>query len=210
MSARTVTVDELLEVYIKKNHCRDITQARTGLQRIAEEMFYKGNAETKQNGEQLLLRLQEWDEQKKQQQANTPPPKQKPYAPPPQQTNKQNQAPPQANTAQVYPDGYNVWEAITELLFPVSKLAIGLILLYIVGGVVVNAIKGFGDGVRYSVEKGTPYAIGALLLGVALIGLYEALRKKEAPTENGPTGIIVNHHYYGNGTVKTEQQNAHT
>ena len=198
MNSRTVTVDELLEVYIKKNNCRDIAQARTGLQRIAEEMFYKGNAETKQNGEQLLLRLQEWDEQKAKQQANTPPPpKQKPYAPPPQQTNKQNQTPPQTNTTQVYPDGYNVWEALAELFTPISKIAIRGAALYALGVIVVNALKGFGEGVRYSIEKGTPYAIGALLFGVAMIGVKEFFTKKETPRANAQSdGPTINHYYY--------------
>lgn len=201
---KTVSMQDLLEIYRQKNHCRDIVEARTKLEKVGRDMYEHPDTEVSSKGEYLLLRLQEWDEQQAKQQVNTPPPKQKPYATP--QTNGANQAPPQTNTAQAYPDGYNAWMALAELIIPVSKLAIGFTVLYIIGGVVVNALKGFGDGVRFSIERGTPYAIGVIAGCVGLLGLKEFFTKKETLTvPNGPAGYTINHYHYGNGVVTNEQ-----
>ena len=201
MNNRHITVDELINCYCRDNNCRDVMQARTALESAALEARANGNEQAKRDGLYLLDRLRQWDEQQAKQKANTaPPPKQKPYATP--QTNGANQAPPQTNTAQAYPDGYNAWTALSELIIQVSTLAIGFTVLYIIGGVVVNALKGFGDGVLFSIERGTPYALGIILGCVGLLGLKEFFTKKETPTtQTGGTGYIVNNYYYGDGTT---------
>ncbi len=197
---KTVSMQDLLEIYRQKNHCRDIVEARTKLEKVGRDMYEHPDTEVSSKGEYLLLRLQEWDEQQAKQQANTPPPKQKPYATP--QTNGASQAPPQTNTAQAYPDGYNTTSALLELLVLSAKGGALFATLYFIGAACVNAAKGIGAGIAIVFETVTPYLVYFGAGSIALIALYEGFRKKETPTtQTGGTGYIVNNYYYGDGTT---------
>ena len=197
---KTVSMQDLLEIYRQKNHCRDIVEARTKLEKVGRDMYEHPDTEVSSKGEYLLLRLQEWDEQQAKQQANTPPPpKQKPYAQ--QQTNGANQAPPQTNKTTT-PDGYNAARALADLvIYAASGTAIFYGLVWL-GGAVTGAAKGIANGAMSAMETVTPYAVYAGIGFVALIGAKEFFTKKETPTtQTGGTGYIVNNYYYGDGTT---------
>lgn len=207
MNNRTVTVDDLLQCYVRDNNCRDIMQARTALECAALEARAHLDEQTRAKGLLLLEGLREWDERQKQkQQVNTqapPPPKQTYNA---QQTNSAS-PPPQTNTAQVYPDGYNTASALLELLVLSAKGGAIFATLYFIGAACVNAAKGIGAGIATVFETVTPYLVYFGAGSIALIALYEGLRKKETPTvPNGATGYTINHYHYGNGTVTTQEK----
>jgi len=204
---KTVTVDDLLQCYIRDNNCRDIMQARTALECAALEARAHWDEQTRAKGLLLLEGLQEWDEQQKaKQQANTqtPPPKHTYNA---QQTNSASQAPPQTNTAQALTNDYTILYAFTHLAFGAIALFSIFAGLYALGGVIVSAIHGAADGIAAAaapIGKGIIY-VGAC--GIGLLGLKEFFTTKEIPTvPNGTTGYTINHYHYGNGTVKTEQK----
>ena len=202
---KSVSMQDLLEIYRQKNHCRDIVDARTKLEKVGRDMYEYPDTEVSSKGEYLLLRLQEWDEQQAKQKANTsPPPKQNYTQPPPKNT--ANTQPPQTNTATT-PDGYNAARAIADLvIYAASGTAIFYGLVWL-GGAVTGAAKGIANGAMSAMEAVTPYAVYTGIGFVALIGAKEFFTKKETPTApNGPAGITVNHHYYGNGVVTNEQK----
>jgi hypothetical protein len=199
---KTVSMQDLLEIYRQKNHCRDIVEARTKLEKVGRDMYEHPDTEVSIKGEYLLLRLQEWDEQ----QANTPPPpKQKPYATP--QTNGANQAPPQTNTATTPTDDYTLLHAFARLA--AFALAVFSIFagLYALGGAIVNSVRGIADGIAAAAIPVGKFICYLGACGIGLLGLKEFFTKKETPTApNGPAGITVNHHYYGSGVVTNEQK----
>jgi hypothetical protein len=204
---KTVTVDDLLQCYVRDNNCRDIMHARKALECAALEARAHWDEQTRAKGLLLLEGLQEWDEQQKaKQQANTqtPPPKHTYNA---QQTNSASQAPPQTNTAQALTNDYTILYAFTHLAFGAIALFSIFAGLYALGGVIVSAIHGAADGIAAAaapIGKGIIY-VGAC--GIGLLGLKEFFTTKEIPTvPNGTTGYTINHYHYGNGTVKTEQK----
>lgn len=193
---QTVTFDELLEVYLRRNPERSVQAVKNDLIAEANKAHQSGDAQRMYQADFLLLQIQEYE----QKQANTPPPpKQKPYAAP--QTNGANQAPPQTNTTTT-PDGYNAARALADLvIYAASGTAIFYGLVWL-GGAVTGAAKGIANGVMSAMETVTPYAVYAGIGFVALIGAKEFFTKKETPTtQTGGTGYIVNNYYYGDGTT---------
>ena len=196
---KTVSMQDMLEIYRQKNHCRDIVEARTKLEKVGRDMYEHPDTDVSSKGEYLLLRLQEWDEQQKAK-ANTPPPPKQNYTQPPPK-NTANTQPPQTNTTTT-PDGYNAARALADLvIYAASGTAIFYGLVWL-GGAVTGAAKGIANGVMSAMETVTPYAVYAGIGFVALIGAKEFFTKKETPTtQTGGTGYIVNNYYYGDGTT---------